>query len=128
MKLQPDAATIEAATAYGVRIDGQDRPSGLLLDSQQGLRPWPWHELSELNETTLAPLWQGPPEIVLLGTGARHQWLHPRWVAAFAQRGVGIECMDSVAACRTYNVLAGEHRHVRLALLAPPPGGDLAAS
>ena len=121
MKLQPDAATIQAATAYQVRIDGVDWPSGLLLDTHQPPRPWPWHNLSTLNEHALEPLWQGPPEIVLLGTGASHQWLHPRWVAAFAQRGVGIECMDSVAACRTYNVLAGEYRHVRLALLAPPP-------
>ena len=121
MKLQPDAATIQAATAYQVRIDGVDWPSGLLLDTHQPPQPWPWHDLTNLNQQALEPLWHGPPEIVLLGTGASHQWLHPRWVAAFAHRGVGIECMDSVAACRTYNVLAGEHRHVRLALLAPPP-------
>jgi uncharacterized protein len=36
-------------------------------------------------------------------------------------RRIGIETMDTVAACRTYNILAGEGRHVVAALLIEAP-------
>jgi len=57
------------------------------------------------------------PEVVLLGTGERQRLPSPALFADFAARGIGLEVMDSNAACRTYNVLLGESRDVALALL-----------
>lgn len=57
------------------------------------------------------------PELVLLGTGARHRFAHPRLSRALSEAGIGLECMDTAAACRTYNILMSEGRHVAAALI-----------
>lgn len=56
-------------------------------------------------------------EIVLLGTGARQRFPNPALLAPLMQAGIGFEVMDTRAACRTYNILMSEGRHVAAALL-----------
>jgi len=56
-------------------------------------------------------------DIVLLGTGARQRFPHPRLTAPLAGTGIGVEVMDLQAACRTYNILVAEERKVAAALL-----------
>ena len=56
-------------------------------------------------------------DIILLGTGARQRFPHPRLTAALARAGIGVEVMDLQAACRTYNILVAEERKVAAALL-----------
>jgi hypothetical protein len=55
-------------------------------------------------------------EIVLLGTGRRQRFPHPRLTMALARAGVGVEVMDTAAACRTYNILMSEGRRVLAAI------------
>ena len=57
------------------------------------------------------------PEIVILGTGATQRFPQPELARALAATGVGVEIMDSRAACRTYNILASEGRKVVAAIL-----------
>ena len=57
------------------------------------------------------------PEIVLVGTGQRQVFPDRAFLGTFLSRGVGVEVMDTGAACRTYNVLIAEGRHVVAALL-----------
>lgn len=57
------------------------------------------------------------PEVVLLGTGKTHRFLHPKLSASLTQQGISVECMTTAAACRTYNILMGEGREVAAALL-----------
>lgn len=57
------------------------------------------------------------PEVVLLGTGAKHRFIHPKLTKALTEAGVSVECMDTAAACRTYNILMSEGRHVAAALI-----------
>ena len=57
------------------------------------------------------------PEIMILGTGAAQRFLRPELARALAATGVGVEVMDSRAACRTYNILATESRKVVAAIL-----------
>jgi uncharacterized protein len=57
------------------------------------------------------------PEIVLLGTGERHRFPPARVLAQIYAQGIGIEIMDTYAACRTFNILAGEGRRVLAALI-----------
>src|SRR5216110_2752960 len=56
-------------------------------------------------------------EIVLLGTGPRQRFPHPRLSAPLAAARIGLEVMDLKAACRTYNILVAEERKVAAALL-----------
>lgn len=57
------------------------------------------------------------PEIMILGTGATQRFPRPELTRALAAAGVGVEVMDSPAACRTYNILATEGRKVVAAIL-----------
>lgn len=56
-------------------------------------------------------------EIVIVGTGRSQRFPRPELVRALAVAGVGLEVMDSRAACRTYNILAAEGRKVVAAIL-----------
>lgn len=57
------------------------------------------------------------PEVVLLGTGKMHRFLHPKTSALLIKQGISLECMSTSAACRTYNILMSEGRKVAAALL-----------
>jgi len=61
---------------------------------------------------------QQEPEIVLLGSGASLVFPSREVRYLFLNAGIGLEVMDTAAACRTYNILIGEDRNV-LALLYP---------
>lgn len=81
------------------------------------IEPWPVASFAALAEEHFAALAVLKPEVVLLGTGARLRFPHPRLTAALARAGIGLEVMDVQAACRTFNILAAEERHVAAALL-----------
>jgi uncharacterized protein len=56
-------------------------------------------------------------ELVLLGSGQRLRFPPAGHLQALIRRGIGLETMDTAAACRTYNILASEGRKVLAALL-----------
>lgn len=70
--------------------------------------------LTEIDFTRIIAL---KPEVVLLGTGKTHQFLHPKTSRLLATHGLYLECMSTSAACRTYNILMSEGRKVAAALL-----------
>jgi uncharacterized protein len=57
------------------------------------------------------------PEVLLLGTGTQQRFPHPRLYRALTNAGIGVECMTTPAACRTYNILVEEDRKVVAAIL-----------
>lgn len=79
----------------------------------------------ELTIEALAPLFSTSPsrgelenvELLILGTGKRHEMIAPELRRALKERGVGFDTMDTGAACRTFNILLGEGRRVAAALL-----------
>ena len=108
-----------AITAYGpgfVRIDQTRHETALALLADR-LLPTP--PADPLDPAYLEGLLAHEPEVVLLGTGPRLRFPHPRVMAVFQGRGIGCEVMDSGAACRTFNILRGEGRRV-LAVILPP--------
>ncbi len=82
--------------------------------------PWPEGGAGVVSVEGLAPVADAEPavEILLLGTGERMQPLDPGLRAALRERGIVCDAMDTRAACRTFNVLAGEDRRVAAALTA----------
>ncbi len=110
----------QTVTAYddgGVEINAKRFAYSLLLMPEVPPRPWPAATFEELTVDHFALIEQDVPDVVILGTGARQRFVHPKLTAALAARRVGVECMDSKAACRTYNILMGEGRKVTLALI-----------
>src|SRR3546814_7589600 len=57
-----------------------------------------------------------PLDLLLIGTGAQLRRPARALIEAMNARGIGVEPMDSRAAARTYNLLAGEGRRVGAAL------------
>ncbi len=57
------------------------------------------------------------PDVLLLGTGATQRFAHPRLYRSLTDAGIGVECMSTPAACRTYNILVAEDRNVVAAIL-----------
>jgi len=121
VKLHSSAATAgrNTFTAYGegwFAINGERRASSLIVFPDR-LVEWPVDGFDALRAEDFATLAEARPEILLLGTGARQRFPHPRLTHALMQARVGLEVMDTAAACRTYNILMTEERHVAAALL-----------
>ncbi|MFO1298357.1 MAG: Mth938-like domain-containing protein [Rubrivivax sp.] len=79
--------------------------------------PWPVATFGELSEADFERMAAFDPELVIFGSGARMRFAPPALLRPLAGKGIGIECMDTAAACRTYNVLVSERRRVLAALL-----------
>ena len=128
MKFQADQFGT-AITAHGpgwIAVGGERIEHSLVLRSSGERSDWPCASFDELSPAHFAPLVEGAPELVVFGSGARLRFPQPAWIRALAEAGIGVETMDTPAACRTYNILAGEGRRVVAALLLEPgePGAD----
>ncbi len=81
------------------------------------IQAWSPRRFDELDEPHFAAIAELEPELVILGTGARQHFPHPRLTRTLTGRGIGVEVMDTGAACRTYNVVLAEGRRVVAALI-----------
>jgi uncharacterized protein len=86
---------------------------------EQLLSQWAPSQLEELEAGHIREILQASPELILLGTGKTLCFPESDVCADVYEARVGLEIMDSHAACRTYNILAGEGRQVALALIMP---------
>ena len=120
MKLHASAPTaLNAFSGYGegfVAVNGERHESNLIVLPDRTL-PWSAASFDALTETDFQVFLELNLEILLLGTGAKQRFPHPRLTQALARQRVGVEVMDLQAACRTYNILMAEERRVAAALL-----------
>jgi uncharacterized protein len=120
MKLHTSAPSgVQVVTAYGadyVTVNGERHQHSIVLLPERVLG-WAGHTFDRLTREDFAFLGTLQADIVLLGTGGRQRFPHPRLTAPLAQARVGLEVMDLQAACRTYNILVAEERKVAAALL-----------
>jgi len=123
MKLQPDRSDAQTISGYGpgwVGVGAEKITHSVVIGSRGERLPWParFEDLGPADFQVLADL---KVEVVIFGSGARIRFPRPAWLAPLAQARIGIETMDSAAACRTYNILAQEGREVAVALLLEAP-------
>ena len=120
MKLHASApSALNTFTAYGegyVMVNSQRFDANLIVLPEKIL-PWDVADFAALKESDFDVFLDMGLEILLLGTGAKQRFPHPRLGRALAAKRVGIEAMDLQAACRTYNILMAEERLVAAALL-----------
>ena len=124
MKLHADRPdgpnAISRHGAAGVVVNGIEYRSSCIVPWQGEVLSWPVHRFAELNEGHFAQLAAAAPELVIFGSGARLRFVRPALLRSLIDRRIGIETMDTAAACRTYNVLLSEGRAVLAALLFEP--------
>ena len=120
MKLQPDRIDVPAITAYGpdwVAIAGERVQRSVVLSSTGERFDWECDDFESLGPTHFTRLESLPVDILIFGSGPKQRFVSPAWLAGWMQRRIGVETMNTAAACRTYNILAGEGRKVAVALV-----------
>jgi uncharacterized protein len=100
-----------------VRVGVREYRENIAMNAATIAPGWTHGGFDELAEGDFAALLRLEPEIVLLGTGATIRFPHPRLMRALTDARIGVEVMDTPAACRTFNILAAEGRKVAAALL-----------
>jgi uncharacterized protein len=109
--------TVTAYDEHGVEINAVRFNHSLIVLPEIKPIPWPPTTFETLTIEHFAQISATNPDVVILGTGNRQRFVHPRLTTELNARHIGVECMDNQAACRTYNILMGEGRKVALALL-----------
>ena len=121
LKLHADALTsLNTVTAYGpgfVEINQVRHYGNLILTPDQLVEPWSVASFDAMRAEDFEVVLDMRPEVILLGTGQRQRFPHPRLTRGIADARIGVEVMDTAAACRTYNVLMSEGRRVVAAFL-----------
>jgi uncharacterized protein len=113
--------TVTAYDENGIEINAKSYRRSLLVMPEMAPVDWPVSSFDALSVEDFAQIDAIDPDVVILGTGARQRFIHPRLVAALTARRIGVETMDNPAACRTYNILMAEGRRVALALILDTP-------
>lgn len=113
--------TVTGYDDTGVEINAVRFSHSLLVLPEVAPAVWPVSSFDALTPEHFAQIEATDPDVVILGTGLRQRFVHPRLTASLMARRIGIECMDNKAACRTYNILMVEGRKVVLALIMDAP-------
>ncbi len=124
LKFQPETAagvnTISRHDPERIVIGSTVFAHSLIVPWQGEVRRWEVAHFDQLTPEHLAPLLALQPELVILGSGRRLRLAPAALMRALIESRIGFESMDTAAACRTYNVLAGERRRVAAALILEP--------
>ena len=121
MKLQADRMEGQNAISRhgveGVVVNGIEHRDNVLVPWQGSVVPWAVAGFESLTSASFEAIAALQPELVLFGSGERLRFPKPALLHALMSRRIGLETMDTAAACRTYNVLLAEGRSVVAALL-----------
>jgi uncharacterized protein len=128
MKLQPDKSNTQIINAYGPGwvslgsvVDGVPKlekvAHSIVIGSHGERLDWSGVSFAQLSADLFDQLAQIKPELVIFGSGGTLRFPSPALLRTLMAARIGLETMDTLAACRTYNILAGEDRHVLAVLL-----------
>jgi uncharacterized protein len=128
LKFQPDRSegvnTITRHDPTSIWVGPARFGHSLLVPWQGDVQTWAPERIEQLQAAHFEQVLALRPELVIFGSGARHRFIAPALVRCLIEQRIGVEMMGTAAACRTYNILAGEGRAVLAALLLDPaPAG-----
>ncbi len=121
MKLQLDSGDSQfAITSYGVGqvVVREERITQACIIGPAGIvRDWGPRDVQDMMPRHMEAILALEPEVILLGTGARQIFPAAHVMEPLLSGQVGLEVMDTGAACRTYNILLAEGRRIVAGLL-----------
>lgn len=100
-----------------VSINAKSYTQSLMVSPDTFIPAWEVTSVKNITLETLEKSLALKPEILLIGTGATSKQLSPRLITTLNQQGVGVECMSTPAACRSYVILSSESRQVVAAII-----------
>jgi len=107
-------------TAHGndhVMVNGERYGHSIAVMARKILADWDVADFDSLSSAHFDYFLSLKPDVLLLGTGPTQRFPHPGLYRSLTDADVGVECMDTPAACRTYNILVVEDRKVIAAIL-----------
>jgi uncharacterized protein len=120
VKFHLNSAEGNVFTGHGpgfVRLGIVEYRENIVVTSEQIITGWAPSGFDAFVADDFAAIAALKPEVTLLGTGATIRFPHPRLTRALTDARIGLEVMDTPAACRTFNILAAEGRKVAVAIL-----------
>lgn len=121
MKFQPDTLAgvnmINRHDAGRIVVGATAWTGSVVVPWAAPVQAWPVTAFEALEPAHFDRLAELQPELVIFGSGSRMRFAPPALLRGLIERRIGVECMDTAAACRTYNVLVSERRSVVAALI-----------
>ncbi|MBL10188.1 MAG: hypothetical protein CL402_06685 [Acidiferrobacteraceae bacterium] len=119
LKLQYDSTInyFQSYSSHAISIKDIEYQSSLIVTPRKIIADWGPTNIDFVSGDDIEKIVNLNPEVILIGTGKRLRFPKPEFYAEIAGKNVGIEFMDTLAACRTYNVLATESREVATGLI-----------
>lgn len=112
-----DQYLISAYAPGSITVNDTRYERSLVVAPDWLIPDWGPQDSSDLAADHFAEILTHQPEILLLGTGKALRFPAPELLQPFTARQIGVEVMDTAAACRTYNILMAESRQVAAALI-----------
>ncbi|MBK1709620.1 hypothetical protein EBL85_07385 [Marichromatium sp. AB32] len=112
-----DSNRVQGYGPEGTQIRDRRYTHALLVSAERLDPDWGPARAEALTPEHIAALLEGDPQVIVIGTGARQVFPDPAVYREAIARGVGVEFMDTGAACRTFNILLAEDRRVVAGLL-----------
>jgi len=126
MKIHPDVITVQSISGYGpgwIDLGTEKITASVVIGSGGERLAWNCSRFEDLSARHFEVLAALNAELVIFGSGDRLRFPQGAWIRSLIDKQIGLETMDTPAACRTYNILAGEGRSVVVALLIETPQG-----
>ena len=124
MKMRADRIEGQNAIARhgpeGVVVNAVEHRQSVVVPWAGDVVAWDAPSFESLSADHFARIASLKPELVIFGSGARLRFPAPALLRPLIDAGIGVETMDTAAACRTYNVLLAEGRSVIAGLLFTP--------
>jgi uncharacterized protein len=121
MKFQPDTfGDVNAISRHdsgSIWVGPQRFEHSLILPWRGEVQAWGATDADSLTATHFERLVALQAELVVFGSGHKLRFVKPSLYRSLIEARIGLETMDTAAACRTYNVLASEGRRVVAALI-----------
>ncbi len=112
LEFGPDEFQIRGYGRDGIRVGERTLTRSFILSARGVIDDWPPINRLTLRAEHLQTMVDLAPEVVIIGIGDRLEFPPPAVLRPLVEFNVGVEIMSTDAACRTYNVLHGEYRHV----------------
>jgi uncharacterized protein len=114
---QEDGYVITAYDSNSITINGKMFSQSLVVANTQLDENWDIASIELLTPGHIDLVLSFKPELILIGTGNKLTFPAVETYAGIIERGIGVDFMDTGAACRTYNILMSEGRDVVAGLI-----------
>lgn len=107
-----DFQLIEHVLHNGIVVNQQTHVGDLIIATNTPVAQWSSKPMDQLEPDDFRNVNRIKPEMVIIGTGNEHRMPNQQLIGYFEELGIGLETMTTIAACRTYNILAEDGRLV----------------